>query len=105
MVTPVTAGSTQEARRVRARVAIVHDYLTQRGGAERVVLSMCKAFPEAPVYTSLYDAETTFPEFCGRDMRPLWLDRAAPLRRRHRLALPLLPVAFATSHIDADVVL
>ena len=32
-------------------VAIVHDYLTQRGGAERVVVSMLKAFPSALVYT------------------------------------------------------
>jgi glycosyltransferase involved in cell wall biosynthesis len=86
------------------RVAIVHDYLTQRGGAERVVLSMCKAFPDAPVYASLYDAETTFDEFRSRDVRPLWLDRAAPLRRRHRLALPLLPLAFTTSRVDAGVV-
>ena len=53
------------------RVAIVHDYLTQRGGAERVVLSLCRAFPEAPVYTSLYDPETTFDEFRDRDVRPL----------------------------------
>lgn len=88
----------------RERVAIVHDYLTQRGGAERVVLSLCRAFPDAPVYASLYDPATTFPEFHERDVRPLWLDRAAPLRRRHRLTLPLLPLAFSTSSVDADVV-
>ncbi len=82
----------------------MHDYLTQRGGAERVVLSLCRAFPDAPVYASFYDPETTFPEFRARDVRPLWLDRAAPLRRRHRLALPLLPLAFTTSRVDADVV-
>jgi len=87
------------------RVAIVHDYLTQRGGAERVVLSLCRAFPDAPVYTSFYEPETTFPEFRERDVCPLWLDRAAPLRRRHRLALPLLPLAFSTSRVDADVVI
>jgi len=33
-------------------VALVHDYLTQRGGAERVVLSLTRAFPDAPLYTS-----------------------------------------------------
>lgn len=83
----------------------MHDYLTQKGGAERVVLSMCRAFPEASVYASLYDPENTFDEFRAGDLRTLWLDRAAPLRRRYRLALPLLPLAFATSHVDADVVL
>ena len=89
----------------RPRVAIVHDYLTQRGGAERVVLSLCRAFPEAPVYASLYDSEATFSEFGECDVRPLWLDRVEPLRRRHRLALPLLPIAFATSSVHADVVI
>ena len=87
-----------------SRVALVHDYLTQRGGAERVVLSLCRAFPDAPLYTSLYEPETTFPEFREWDVRPLWLDRAAPLRSRHRLALPVLPLAFATSRVDAEVV-
>jgi glycosyltransferase involved in cell wall biosynthesis len=82
----------------------VHDYLTQRGGAERVVLSLCRAFPDAPLYTSLYESETTFPEFRDCDVRPLWLDRAASLRSRHRLALPVLPLAFATSRVDAEVV-
>ena len=51
------------------RVAIVHDYLTQRGGAERVVLAMLKAFPAAPLYTSLYLPTGTFDEFKGADIR------------------------------------
>ena len=47
-------------------VALVHDYLTQRGGAERVVLALTRAFPDAPLFTSLYDPAGTFPEFaCG----------------------------------------
>jgi glycosyltransferase involved in cell wall biosynthesis len=85
-------------------IALAHDYLTQRGGAERVVVALCRSFPGAPVHTSLYDPATTFPEFRDRDVRPLWLDRVGLLRKRHRLALPLLPLAFATTRIDADVV-
>jgi glycosyltransferase involved in cell wall biosynthesis len=85
-------------------VAIAHDYLTQRGGAERVVLSLTRAFPDAPVITSLYDPEGTFPEFADRDVRPLWLDRVAPIRRRHRLALPALPLAWSLARVNADVV-
>jgi glycosyltransferase involved in cell wall biosynthesis len=98
---PRVAGSASDTG---STVAIVHDYLTQRGGAERVVLSLCRAFPDAPVYASLYAAETTFPEFRDRDVRPLWLNRVVPFRKRHQLALPLLPVAFSTSRVDADVV-
>ena len=75
-------------------VALVHDYLTQRGGAERVALSLTRAFPEASLYTSLFAPETTFPEFAKVDVRPLPLNRLAPLRTHHRLALPLLAPAF-----------
>jgi glycosyltransferase involved in cell wall biosynthesis len=87
------------------KVAISHDYLTQRGGAERVVLSMLRAFPRAPLYTSFYDAEGTFPEFRGADVRVTNLDRISPLRQHHRLALPLLPVTFSRLQVTADVVL
>ncbi len=84
-------------------VALVHDYLTQRGGAERVALAMARAFPDAPLYTSLYDPAATFPEFAEIDVRPSPLDRVPGLRRHHRAALPLLARAFSSMSIDADV--
>jgi glycosyltransferase involved in cell wall biosynthesis len=68
------------------------------------VLSLCRAFPEAPIRTSLYDPDGTFPEFRSRTIETLALDHIAPLRRRHRLALPVLPIAWATAHDDSDVV-
>lgn len=86
------------------RVAIAHDYLTQRGGAEKVVLSMSRAFPEAPIYTTLYEPEGTYPEFAERDVRVSWLNKVGPLRRNHRAALPILPLAANSVHVDADVV-
>ena len=85
-------------------VALVHDYLTQRGGAERVVLSLTRAFPDAPLYTSLYDPDGTFPEFEDVDVRTLPIDRVSPLRKSHRFAFPLLAPAFSALRIDADVV-
>jgi glycosyltransferase involved in cell wall biosynthesis len=84
-------------------VALVHDYLTQRGGAERVVETMRRAFPDAPVYTSLYHAEGTFDDFRSAEIRTLGLDPLRLLRRRHRLALPLLAPAFDRLVVDADV--
>ncbi len=87
------------------RVAIAHDYLTQRGGAEKVVLSMSRAFPNAPIYTLLFDPANTFPEFADRDIRVSKLNKVAPLRRHHRAALPVLPLAAQSIFIDADVVL
>jgi glycosyltransferase involved in cell wall biosynthesis len=89
----------------RYPLAIAHDYLTQRGGAERVVLAMSKAFPEAPIYTLLYDPDGTFPEFRDRRIVTSPLNRVGPLRRHHRAALPLLPVAASRLHVPADVVL
>src|SRR5919204_3142757 len=85
------------------RIALAHDYLTQRGGAERVVLSLVRAFPHAPLYTSLYDPLGTFPEFARVDVRTSPLNVLAPLRQRHRLALPLLAPAFSRLRIAAEV--
>ena len=85
------------------KVALVHDYLTQRGGAERVVLSFTRAFPEAPVYTSLYDPAGTFPEFADVDVRTMPINRIPPLRRYHRAALPLLAPSFSHLRVSADV--
>lgn len=87
----------------RPKVALVHDYLTQRGGAERVVLAMTRAWPHAPLHTSLYEASSTYPEFGQVDVRTLPLDRLGALRRNHRLALPLLAPAFTRCRVAADV--
>ena len=88
----------------RPTVAIAHDYLTQRGGAERVVLTLMKAFPGATVHTTLYDPDATYPEFAAADVRTSPLNRVGVLRRDHRLALPLLAPASSRLRIDADVV-
>lgn len=87
------------------RVAIVHDYLTQRGGAERVVLSMMKAFPDAPLHTSLFHPEATFPDFSSRQVHTMGLNRLEWLRHNHRMAFPLLAPAFTAHRVEADVVL
>lgn len=86
-------------------VGIAHDYVTQRGGAERVVLSLTRAFPGAPVHTTLFDAEGTYPEFAALDVRASALNRVGALRRSHRAALPLLPFASASLRPQEDVVI
>jgi glycosyltransferase involved in cell wall biosynthesis len=86
-------------------VSIAHDYLTQRGGAERVVLAMLAAFPGAPVYTLLYDPPQTFPEFRAVRVVTSPLNRVALLRRNHRLAFPVLAGAASRLRVDGDVVL
>lgn len=71
------------------KVAIVCDWLTNMGGAERVVLALHKAFPDAPIYTSVFDAKNC-PAFAGLDVRTTYLQKLpAKLRARHQL-FPLL---------------
>jgi glycosyltransferase involved in cell wall biosynthesis len=86
-------------------VVLAHDYLTQRGGAERVVLHMVEAFPGAPVHTTLYHPAGTFPEYAAVDVHTGALDRLPWLRRNHRLAFPLLAPEVSRRTIEADVVL
>ncbi|GAA5212163.1 glycosyltransferase [Microbacterium kyungheense] len=86
-------------------IALAHDYVTQRGGAERVALAMIRAFPGAPLHTTLYDPAGTFPEFADADIRTMPIDRWGVLRRNHRLALPFLARAVSGYHVGADVLL
>ncbi len=75
------------------RVAIAHDYLTQRGGAERVVLSMLKAFPHAPLVTLFHAPDQTYPEFREANVTPSRLNAFPLFRTDPRKAFPLLPAA------------
>lgn len=51
------------------KVALVHDYLNQLGGAERVLEVLCEMFPEAPIFTLFYDEAGTRGRFRGRKIR------------------------------------
>jgi glycosyltransferase involved in cell wall biosynthesis len=86
-------------------VAIVHDYLNQPGGAERVVLAMSRIWPDAPIYTSLYRADSTFPAFGAADVRTSglhWL----PVDGAFRNLFPLYPAAFRSfGPLEYDVVI
>ncbi|WNB85442.1 glycosyltransferase [Cellulomonas sp. ATA003] len=89
-----------------AQVALAHDYLTQRGGAERVALTLTEAFPGSPLHTSLFEPSRTFTGFRGVTIRTSPLQRVAPFRRDARLALPFLAKAWERTVVDdADVVL
>jgi glycosyltransferase involved in cell wall biosynthesis len=86
-------------------VAIVHDYLTQRGGAERVVLALSRTFPASRILTSVYEPDATFPEFADRQIDTTSLQRISLLRRHHRAGLPVYPLVFGRIKVDADVVI
>jgi len=74
------------------RVAILHDYLNQYGGAERVLEVFLELFPEADLYTLLYDERRTGGRFKGRVTKTSFLDFKF-VRKHHRLFLPFMPLA------------
>ncbi len=88
------------------RVALVHDYLNQPGGAERVVEVFCRMFPKAPLYTSLYDAGA-MPDFWrGVDVRTSFMQRLPTRVGVARALLPLYPLAFESFDLsEFDLVL
>ena len=75
--------------------ALIHDYLAQAGGAERVVAALHDLFPAAPLYTSVYDPKATLACFSKMDVRTSFLQRSfLSSRRFHKFALGLYPLAF-----------
>ncbi len=75
-------------------VALVHDWLNQRGGAEDVLEAMVTLYPSSPVYTSLYRPEVMPDSWRTWDIRTSFIDRLPLSRKRQQLYLPLYPVAF-----------
>ncbi len=76
------------------KVAIVHDWLTVMGGAERVVLALHDAFPDAPIYTSVYSPKDV-PAFKDLEVRTTFLQKIpAPLRRLHKFFPHVRGLAF-----------
>jgi glycosyltransferase involved in cell wall biosynthesis len=87
----------------RTPVALAHDYITQRGGAERVAAIMAEAFPGAPLYTTLYEPAGSFADFESVDVYTSVLNRVPAFRHDHRIALPLYAPVVSSLTIDADV--
>lgn len=88
------------------RLAIVHDYLNQYGGAERVVEAMHRAFPEAPVFTTICDRDRMPASFAAMDVRTSFLQKAPGIFRFFRGYLPLYRRAIESLDLSGhDVVL
>lgn len=81
------------------KVALVCDWLTVFAGAERVVLEMHELFPNAPIYTTLYNAKNC-PQFARADVRESKLRFIPGARQFHRLFLPWMPKTFESMDLD-----
>lgn len=80
------------------KVALVHDYLNQMGGAERVVLALHELFPDAPLYTSIYDPRRVDAAFRNIDIRTSFMQKLPLVKKHHQPFLPLYP--FAMERLD-----
>jgi len=80
------------------KVALVHDYLNQMGGAERVVLALHEIFPDAPLYTSIYDPKRVDTAFQKIDVRTTFMQKLPLVKKHHQPFLPLYP--FAMERLD-----
>ena len=75
------------------RVALVHDFLLDLRGAERVFLAMCEVWPDADIFTAVYHEEGTEGRFAHRNVHTSFLQRLRPTARTFRSLLPLYPAA------------
>lgn len=80
------------------KVALVHDYLNQMGGAERVVLAFHEIFPDAPIYTSIYDPKRVDSAFQKMDIRTSFMQKFPLVTKHHQPYLPFYP--FAMESLD-----
>ena len=82
-------------------VALVHDYLNQRGGAERVFAHIARAYPDAPVYTALYDPRRTGDLVEPSRVHTSFLAKIPGANRYFRYLAPLYPRAFERFDLSA----
>lgn len=75
------------------RVALVHDYLVQYGGAERVLEVLAEMFPTAPIYTLIHDPSQLYGAFSDKKIRTSFLQKLPFAKTNHRLFPALMPLA------------
>ena len=88
------------------KIALVHDWLNQMGGAEDVLETLAGHYPNSPIYTSIFAADMMPARYQDWDVRTLWIDRLPFIQRRHQVYLPFYPLAWHGLDLsDYDVVL
>jgi glycosyltransferase involved in cell wall biosynthesis len=88
------------------RVALVHDFLLDIRGAERVFAALCDLHPQADLFTAVYDEKGTEGWFAHRDVNTSFLQRLRPTARTFRPLLPLYPYAMEAMDLSGyDIVI
>ncbi|MCC7368480.1 MAG: glycosyltransferase [Chloroflexi bacterium] len=88
------------------RIALTHDYLNQYGGAERVLEQLHSYYPDAPIYTSMYDANVMPAAYRSWDIRTSFMQRFPLVTKQHQAYLMAYPIAFESFDLGGyDVVI
>ena len=89
------------------KVAIVHDFLDTYGGAEQVLEVICEIFPQAPIYTLLYDRDKMRGKFKNKEIHTSFLQNFPEfLKKKKKYLLPFMPTAPETFDLrDFDLVI
>jgi glycosyltransferase involved in cell wall biosynthesis len=88
------------------KLALVHDWLNQMGGAEDVLETLVKLYPNHPLYTSIYAPDLMPTPYGDWDIHTLWIDKLPGIHKHHQPYLPLYPIAWGGLNLsDYDVVL
>lgn len=88
------------------KVALVHDYLVQYGGAERVLEAFTEIFPKAPIFTMVYDRKLMNDSFSNRKIHTSFLQKIPFIGSHHRLFPLLMPMAIEQFDLSGfDIVL
>ncbi|HZV74153.1 MAG TPA: glycosyltransferase [Conexibacter sp.] len=104
---PADAAALIERLRARfPRVAVVHDWLTIPGGSEDVVMELLELFPQAELFTSVYDPAPWPPQITERPVHASYLNRIPGATRNYPKLLPLMNRAFEAFDLSGfDLVL
>ncbi len=87
------------------KIAIIADWLIDFGGAELVIQKIHEIFPDAPIYTSLYEAKNMKP-IQNAKIIPSWLQKIPGITKHHRKLLPLMPFIFGNLDLsEYDIII
>jgi glycosyltransferase involved in cell wall biosynthesis len=88
------------------KIALVHDYLVQHGGAEKVLECFCELYPTAPIYTLIYDQDAMGETFAHRKIYTSRLQNMPFAQKKHRIFPLLMPAAIEEFDLSQyDIVL
>lgn len=88
------------------KIALVHDWLTNMGGAERVIINFKETYPEAPIYTAIYNPENLDESLRNIDVKTSFLQNKKNAKTNHQKYFPFMPMAFESFNLNEyDVVL